>query len=144
MRFNLVFFCFIFTISLNAQNPKDKADKLYANGNYSKAIETYKSVKNLDEVYDEIAKAYMAIGNYGEGLANYKKAIESNPDDTLLISEVSPSQTETYIIEGMDHMLRFQKEKPSILSYANSCSSPIMQEVNERIYEWISNQKANK
>jgi hypothetical protein len=41
-------------------------------------------------------------------------------------------------------MLRFQKEEPSILSYANSCSSPIMREVNERVYAWISNQKANK
>lgn len=104
MRFNLVFFCFIFTISLNAQNPKDKADKLYANGNYSKAIETYKSVKNLDEVYDEIAKAYMAIGNYGEGLANYKKAIESNPDDTLLKYEYAKLLTRTKKYEDANQL----------------------------------------
>jgi len=44
----------------------------------------------------------------------------------------------------MDHTLRFQKEEPSILSYAKACRSPIMQEVNERIYAWICNQKASK
>ena len=62
---------------------------------------------------------------------------------TLLISEISPNQTEVHIVEDMDHMLRCQKEEPSILSYAASCSSPMMQEVNERIYAWLCNQKAN-
>ncbi|WP_299114560.1 hypothetical protein [uncultured Winogradskyella sp.] len=66
------------------QNIEQKADELYALGNYSKAIEVYKSVKNPNEVYDKIAKAYVAIGNYGEGLVNYKKAITTNPENILL------------------------------------------------------------
>jgi tetratricopeptide (TPR) repeat protein len=84
MKFSWLLLCFVFTFNLNAQSLKDKGDDLYANGNYTKAIETYKTVEKLDAVYDEIAKAYIAIGNYGEGLAHYKKAIASNPDDALL------------------------------------------------------------
>jgi len=74
----------VFTLNLNAQNSKAKADHLYSNGNFSKAIEVYKSLENLEEVYDDIAKAYMAIGNYGEALNNYEKAIQVNADDLLL------------------------------------------------------------
>ncbi|MBU2921962.1 tetratricopeptide repeat protein [Winogradskyella psychrotolerans] len=74
----------VFTLNLNAQNAKAKADHLYNNGNFSKAIEVYKSLDNLEEVYDDIAKAYMAIGNYGEALNNYEKAIQVNADDLLL------------------------------------------------------------
>ncbi|WP_458628583.1 tetratricopeptide repeat protein [Winogradskyella sp. PC D3.3] len=74
----------VITLTLNAQNSKAKADHLYNNGNFSKAIEVYKSLDNLEEVYDDIAKAYMAIGNYGEALNNYEKAIQANADDLLL------------------------------------------------------------
>jgi len=84
MKFNLSLVCFVFVFSLNAQNSKEIADNLYANGNYTKAIETYKLVKNLDAVYDDMAKAYVAIGNYDKGLANYEKAVKSNPVDILL------------------------------------------------------------
>jgi tetratricopeptide (TPR) repeat protein len=84
MKFNLSLVCFVFVFSLNAQNSKEIADNLYANGNYTKAIETYKLVKNLDAVYDDMAKAYVAIGNYDKGLANYEKAVKSNPEDILL------------------------------------------------------------
>lgn len=60
------------------------ADSLYANGNYSKAIENYKSHTNQNEVYDKIAKAYIAIGNFGKALENYKKSSEANPDNALI------------------------------------------------------------
>lgn len=69
------------------------------------------------------------------------KDFQCHPDDTLLIPKVSSSQTEAYIIDGMDHTLRFQKEEPSILSYTDSCSLPIMTQVNEIIYTWLSKQK---
>ena len=90
--------------SLDAQSPKDEADKLYANGNYTKAIEAYKSVQNLDEVYDEIAKAYIAIGNYGQGLANYKKAIASNPEDALLKYNYAKLLTKTKNYEDANQL----------------------------------------
>lgn len=73
-----------------------------------------------------------------------QKDFQCHPDDTLLISEISPGKTEVYIIENMDHTLRYQKEEPSILSYSASCSSPILKDVNEIIYTWLSNQEANQ
>ncbi|MBC3620225.1 alpha/beta hydrolase [Vibrio metschnikovii] len=72
------------------------------------------------------------------------KDFQCHPDDTILIAEISPSPTEAYIIDDMDHTLRLQKGEASILSYSTSCDLPIMQEVNERIYVWLCNQKANK
>ena len=57
---------------------------IWKQSNFSKSIETYKTLEVLDDVYDDIAKAYIAIGNYGEGLAYYKKAISVSPEDLLL------------------------------------------------------------
>jgi hypothetical protein len=102
------------------------------------------STKFYRETFNYDVKSFLKHARHPILAIGGSKDFQCHPDDTLLISEISPSQTETYIVEGMDHMLRFQKEEPSILSYANSCSSPIMQEVNERVYAWISNQKANK
>lgn len=70
---------------LQSQNSKRLGDELYAVGNYSKAIELYKMVEDLDSVYDEIARAYLAIGNYGEALSYYEKALKAHPDNSLII-----------------------------------------------------------
>lgn len=61
-----------------------QADSLYVNGNYTKAINLYKSLENQEEAFDKIAKAYVALGNYDEALNNYKRSIEVNPDNALL------------------------------------------------------------
>ena len=86
---------FVFTLSLTSQNIKEKADDFYSNGNYSKAIETYKSLDNLDPVYDEIAKSYMAIGNYGKALSNYEKAVKANENNLLVNYEFAKLLTKT-------------------------------------------------
>jgi tetratricopeptide (TPR) repeat protein len=59
------------------------ADSLYLNGNYSQAITAYKSYENQDEVFDKMAKSYLAIGNYDAALHNYKLNIEVHPEDAL-------------------------------------------------------------
>jgi tetratricopeptide (TPR) repeat protein len=102
-----LFLCllFAFMANSNAQSIKEKADHLYANGNYTKAIETYKSTKNLDEVYDEIAKAYIALGNYGQGLVNYEEAIASNPEDALLKYDYAKLFTKTKNYEDANQLL---------------------------------------
>ncbi|OZV69368.1 tetratricopeptide repeat protein [Winogradskyella aurantia] len=85
MKIQLTVFIFLIGItSASSQNQLQQADDLFALGNYSKAIENYKAIDNLETVYDKIAKAYIAIGNYGEGIAYYKKAIVANPEDDLL------------------------------------------------------------
>lgn len=91
-------FTLILLIQFNAEAQTSAlavADNLYTSGNYTKAIVIYKSLKNVDEVYDKIAKAYIAIGNYGEGIANYKLAIQANPDEALLKYDYAKLLTKT-------------------------------------------------
>ena len=77
-----ILFCFL---SVHSQNSNiDQADDLYSSGNYTKAVKAYKNLENKDEVYDKIAKAYMALGNYGEALKFYKKSTEANPESKLI------------------------------------------------------------
>lgn len=106
MKYLFLVLTFVITFNISSQNPQDQADDLYANGNYSRAIETYKSLKNLDAVYGKIAKAYMAIGNYGEGLDNYKKAIEANPEDALLKYEYAKLLTRTKNYKDANELFR--------------------------------------
>jgi alpha/beta superfamily hydrolase len=101
------------------------------------------STKFYRETFNYDVKSFLKDNIHPIIAIGGEKDFQCHPDDTLLISEISPNQTEVHIVEDMDHMLRCQKEEPSILSYAASCSSPMMQEVNERIYAWLCNQKAN-
>jgi tetratricopeptide (TPR) repeat protein len=71
------------------------ADSLYVIGNYSKAIEQYKSYDRPLEIYDKIARAYVAIGNYDEALKNYGSGIKTNPDDVLLKYEYAKLLSKT-------------------------------------------------
>ncbi|WP_417876437.1 tetratricopeptide repeat protein [Winogradskyella sediminis] len=98
MKLFFFFSCFIVALSIHAQNSKEEADHLYNTGNFTKAIAAYKSLDHLDPVYDEIAKSYMAIGNYGEAIVNYEKAITVNPEDFLLQYEYAKllSRTKKY------------------------------------------------
>lgn len=61
----------------------DTADSLYFNGNYSKAIAIYETAETPKTVYDKMAKAYVAIGNYDKALEFYSLNIEAYPDDAL-------------------------------------------------------------
>ncbi|WP_296311050.1 tetratricopeptide repeat protein [Winogradskyella sp. UBA3174] len=97
MKLKLVLVCLGFVINLGAQN-SDKADQLYATGNYAKAIKAYKTSKDVETVLAKIAKSYIAIGNYEEGLSYYIKAIEANSDDALLKYDYAKllSRTKSY------------------------------------------------
>ncbi len=95
MKLFFWFLCSAYIFGLNAQSLKEKADDFYVNGNYSKAIETYKSLDNLDDVYDEIAKSYMAIGNYDKALGNYEKAVKANENNLLVNYEFAKLLTKT-------------------------------------------------
>ncbi|MBN4070610.1 tetratricopeptide repeat protein [Olleya sp. AH-315-F22] len=70
-------------------------DSLYINGNYTKAIEAYKQFENQRNVYDKIAKAFVAIGNYDEALSNYKSSIETNPNNALIKYEFAKLLSKT-------------------------------------------------
>ncbi len=81
-------------------------DSLYVNGNYSKAIETYKQFENHPKVYDKIAKAYIAIGNYDEALLHYEKSIEANPDNALIKYEYGKLLSKTKNYNEASNMFR--------------------------------------
>lgn len=88
----------IVLIQLNAEAQSSAllvADSLYANGNYTKAINAYKTYGSKDEVYHKIAKAYIAIGNFDAALENYKLSVETNTDDALLKFDYAKLLTKT-------------------------------------------------
>lgn len=73
------------TFSVQSQDALLKrADSLYVHGNYSQAIEAFKSCENQTLVYEKMAKAYMAIGNYDGAVKNYESALNAFPENALL------------------------------------------------------------
>ena len=86
MRFYFLVLLMLFGHLLEAQTSTlQRADSLYLHGNYTKAIEAYKTNDNQVEVYQKIAKAYIALGNFDEGLINYENSLESNPKNALVM-----------------------------------------------------------
>jgi tetratricopeptide (TPR) repeat protein len=76
----------LFCLQLQAQSSiLLEADSLYLRGNFTKAIDVYKKHNNQVEVYQKIAKAYIALGNYDEALLNYEKSLENNPKNDLVL-----------------------------------------------------------
>ncbi len=84
LRYLVILLVSMLTVcSVYAQSSFKEADKLYALGNYTKAIEVYQSLSSQDSVYHKIAMAYRALGNYDESIAHYKKAIHANPENII-------------------------------------------------------------
>lgn len=73
----------------------NRADSLYVNGNYSKAIVAYKAVEDQTEIYDKVAKAYVAIGNYDLALQNYKLSVETDSKNALVLYEYAKLLSKT-------------------------------------------------
>ncbi|MBA6153150.1 tetratricopeptide repeat protein [Gelidibacter maritimus] len=85
IKFCIFLIITLLTWSMQAQSMLLKrADSLYAHGNYSKAIETYKAYEQQDLVYEKMAKAYLALGNYDLALKNYDLALNAFPEDALI------------------------------------------------------------
>ncbi len=79
----LIFMC---VVTVHAQTPTlHLADSLYMRGNYTKAIEAYKNHENQDEVYDKIAKAYIALGNYDAALINYEHSLKTDQKNAIIL-----------------------------------------------------------
>lgn len=93
------------------------ADSLYSNGNYSKAIDTYKTYSNQDEVSAKIAKAYVAIGTYNSALVYYKLAAETEPKNGLVLYEYARllSKTKNFeaSIEVFDNLMNIDYRNPN-------------------------------
>ena len=83
-RFLVLFVCCVYVVKAQTASLQ-LGDSLYMHGNYTKAIEAYKSYSNQDEVYHKIAKSYIALGNYDEALFNYENSLKVNPKDALTL-----------------------------------------------------------
>lgn len=84
-KYIIFFIALLITCNTQAQTTGlNYADSLFVTGNYSKAIEEYKSYDKPSDVFEKMAKAYVALGNYDEALTNYGKALETNPDNVFL------------------------------------------------------------
>lgn len=101
MRIILILLCLMTIFKIEAQSSVlNRADSLYINGNYAKAIAAYKTHSNQSEVYDRIAKSYVATGNYDLALDNYKQSVEANPKDALILYEYAKLLSKTKKFEA--------------------------------------------
>ncbi|MEW4923839.1 tetratricopeptide repeat protein [Algibacter sp. 2305UL17-15] len=102
-----VLVCLVMLVKAEAQTSVlTIADSLYLNGNYSKAIEHYKSYDNQSEVFDKIAKAYIAIGNYDAALKSYEASIKTNPNNSLIKYEYGKLLSKTKNYENASHIFK--------------------------------------
>ena len=97
-RYLVLFFIITFIKTEAQTSVLMLADSLYANGYYSKAIAQYEVYNKPSEVYEKIAKASIAIGNYNQALLNYQESIKAHPNNTLLKYEYAKllSRTNNY------------------------------------------------
>jgi tetratricopeptide (TPR) repeat protein len=85
IKFYNFFLLALLASSIQAQDSSLKTgDSLYAYGNYSQAIEAFKTYPQQDAVYEKMAKAYLALGNYDAALTNYDSALNAFPEDALI------------------------------------------------------------
>ena len=103
---------------MNAQTSQvNIGDSLYRSGNFSKAIEVYSKVIDLNEVYDRIAKSYVAIGNYDKAIENYRLAVENDPKNELALYEYAKllSKTKKFeiAVDVFDQLMNIDYRNPN-------------------------------
>ena len=63
----------------------------FEKGNYSKAIEAYQKHSDSVEVFDKIAKCYLALGSVNKAKDYYEKSYNASPEDELVIYNYAKS-----------------------------------------------------
>lgn len=95
------------------------------------------STKFYRETFNYDVKTHLKANKLPILAIGGSKDFQCHPDDTLQIPSITTSETTVYIIENMDHTLRYQEAEPSLLSYRNTDKTTMMQEVKERVSHWI-------
>ena len=91
------------------------ADSLYSLGNYSKAIELYKTDKDSIQQFEKIAKAFEAIGNYDMALEYYARNLEINPNPRSRYAYaklLSKTKNFTKALETFDELIKIETDNP--------------------------------
>jgi len=66
-----------------------------------------------------------------------EKDLQCNPDDIFRISETAQSRSETWLIEGMTHLLRVDENPPTIIGSLRLTDKPVDGAVIEKTIQWI-------
>ncbi len=102
------------------------------------------SVKFYRETFNYDVKSYLKQIKHPILAIGGSKDFQCHPDDTLLIKDISPGESEVHIIEGMDHMLRIQTGEPTLLSYKDSGKEPMVHEVKNLVSNWVKTQSKSR
>jgi tetratricopeptide (TPR) repeat protein len=86
----------LFTTVIIAQSPKElfsKGNELYRNGDYSKAVELYKSIEDKDlqssDLYFNLGNCYYKLNKVAPAIYYYEKALKLNPENQKAITNLS-------------------------------------------------------
>ncbi len=109
-----LFVCLLFFgFFAQAQNPLSEADAHYALGNYSKAIEIYKTQSESKETLIKIAKSYTQTGNLKNALAYYEKIVAQFPEDHITTYEYAQVLIRASKIKEAEELFISLQEKDS-------------------------------
>jgi len=94
---NVVFSWFLlFTTLVLAQTPKElfsKGNELYKNGNYLKAIDSYRSIEDKglqsDDLYFNLGNCYYKLNKVAPAIYYYEKALKLNPENKKAATNLS-------------------------------------------------------
>lgn len=101
MKYILYIFVLLLSISTSAQNNAlfDEANKLYNQGNYQEAIESYESILDngvhSSELYFNLGNAYYKLNRIAPSIFYYEKALQLSPNDLDIKSNLSFAQNMT-------------------------------------------------
>ena len=73
-----------------------------------------------------------------------EKDIQCNPKDAAAIAELIQADVESHIIPGLTHILRRDKEEPSIFHYPKIINDPLDEEVLTLIVDWFTTRMSEK
>ncbi len=66
------------------------------------------------------------------------KDIQCNPDDVTSIQKIMQGTVESHIIQDMSHILRLEKEEPTVFNYEKLIKQPIDPKLTKIIKAWIN------
>jgi alpha/beta superfamily hydrolase len=66
-----------------------------------------------------------------------EKDLQCNPQDIFRIAETAQSQSETFVVDGMTHLLRIDENPATIMGAARLSGEPVEAAVSERTIHWI-------
>jgi tetratricopeptide (TPR) repeat protein len=120
---NIVFSWFLlFTTIMLAQTPKDlftKGNEFYKNGDYLKAIDSYKSIEEQglqsDDLFFNLGNCYYKLNKVAPAIYYYEKTIKLNPENKKAITNLTFAKRMT--IDVIDELPKtfLQKLSESII-----------------------------